>query len=385
MISPTQPPQLSRLALDTRASETMAAANASTGHARPINLSLGEPVEAPPPEVCEAALRAVRDGVARYGPPAGLPRLRELAAEDQQRKTGIERSPDEIIVTAGGKPALLEGLRCLIDPGDEVLVPAPYWPSFLQQIELAGGVARIAPPGPELLPDPLAIAQACTPRTRVLILNDPGNPTSLAAPPELLRRLAQLAAERGLWILADQVYADLDLRDAPTSLLHAAPEARQRTLVVESFSKRFSMTGYRLGYAAGPGALIEAMTRLATASTTCVNAIAQHAGIAALSLDGTWLEQQRARYRRRCERMSRHLRTLGCTLARRPDAAFYLFFGLPEGVDDVAAARTLREREGLSLVPGSAFGMPARMRLSCTASDEQLDEAAERLARFFAG
>ena len=381
MIHSSRGPRLGAAVEGLAGSATMAAAAARTAHPWPIQLGIGEPCESPAEFVVEAAARAARDGLARYGPAAGLPRLRELAARDQWRKSGLPRGVDEVLVTAGGKPALLDGLRCMLDAGDEVLVLAPYWPSFLQQVELAGGRARIVPAGADGLPDPGRIAATCTPRTRALILNDPCNPSSRCLSDERLRAIGQVARRHELWILADQVYADLVLDGPPASLLRAAPELRERTLVVESFSKRFAMSGYRLGYAAGPRALIEAMTRLATASTTCVNALAQYAGIAALTMDERWIDEQRARYRVRRDWMHAQLSALGWPLGPRPEAAFYLLLPLGEGVDDLAAARALREQEGLSLVAGSAFGAPGHLRLACSAPLEELVEAARLLAR----
>lgn len=376
--------RLSLLAQGVRGSATMSAANARISHRHPINLAIGQPAEPPAAVVIEAAVKASRDGRARYGPPAGLPALRALAAWDQAQKTGIERDVQDVIITPGGKPALLDALRCMLDPGDEVLVLAPYWPSFLQQITLAGGRARVVAPGPGLLPDPEAIAAACNEHTRVIILNNPSNPTSRTLDAGLMHRIGQIAQRHDLWILSDQVYGDLVLDGDHLPLLAVAPELAERTLVVESFSKRFAMTGYRVGYACGPTPVIEAMTRLATASITCVNSLAQHAAIAALSMDDGWARRQRSRYRRRRDRASALLDSIGCGLDQRPEAAFYLFFPVPRGADDMAATRGLREVEGLILVPGTCFGAPGHIRLSYGASDSDLAEAGRRLKRFFA-
>jgi aspartate aminotransferase len=363
----------------------MNAANATTSHPRPINLALGEPAENPAPDVIEAAVRTIRDGLVRYSPPSGLPRLRELGALDQCKKSGIDRRLEEVLITPGGKPALSDGLRCLLGPGDEALVLAPYWPSYLQQVTCTGARYVVVEPGPDLLPRPDAIDAACTPRTKLLILNDPSNPTSRALAPERLRRIAEVAERHDLWIVADQVYDDLVLEGDHAPLLKVAPELRKRTLVVESFSKRFAMTGYRLGYACGPQELIEAMTQLISAATTCANTIAQHAGIAALSMDDTWIDEQRTRYRQRRDLALAAIGTIDGLECERPEAAFYLFPELcgPRR-DDERLVTDLREREGVLLVPGSSFGLPGRVRLSCSVSADELNEALGRLATFFA-
>lgn len=382
VIERKQVPGLSALAQGLMPSATMAAASAARVHPDPINLGIGEPVEEPAEEVTAAAMRAARDGAARYGPADGLPELRERAAEDQTRRSGLERSRSNVIITAGGKPALMDALRCLINPGDEVLVLAPYWPSFLQQVQLAGGVARIVQPGPDLLPDPAAMAAACNERTRLVILNNPGNPTSQTLGAERLRAIAEVVDEHDLWVLADEVYSGLILDGEARSLLSLCPDLADRTVVVESFSKRFCMTGYRLGYACAPTPVIEAMTLLATASTTCVNTLAQHAGMAALRMDGSWLAGQRSTYLRRRDETAARLSAMGCELRPTPEAAFYHFFRVPGLEDDLALAQGLFEQEGLTLIPGTAFGMSGYLRLSYGATDAHLEEAAARMRRF---
>lgn len=382
VIERKQIPGLSALAQALVPSATMAAAAAANVHPDPINLGIGEPVEPPAEEVSAAAMRAARDGEARYGPADGLPELRELAAEDQTRRSGIARSLENVIITAGGKPALMDAMRCLVNPGDEVLVLAPFWPSFLQQVQLAGGVARIVQPGPDMLPDPAAIASACTERTRLVILNNPGNPTSQILGAERLRAIAEVVDEHDLWVLADEVYSGLVLDGDSRGLLNICPDLADRTVVVESFSKRFCMTGYRLGYACAPAAVIEAMTRLATASTTCVNILAQHAGMAALRMDGSWVEGQRRTYLRRRDETAARLLAMGCDLHKTPEAGFYHFFRAPGVEDDVTWARGLFEQEGVTLIPGTAFGVPSRMRLSYGATDARLEEAAVRIQHY---
>lgn len=376
-------PTLNRLSRLISDSATMSAANARGTHARPINLALGEPIEAPPPEVVEAAARAARDSAARYTPPAGLDSLRELAAHDQETRSGVERSVEEVLVTAGGKPALMDALRCLLEPGEEAIVLAPYWPSFRQQVAWAGGRSIVIPPRADLCPDVDAIERACGPRTRVLILNDPSNPTSRTLDQDQLNVVADLAEQFDLWVIADQVYDDLVLDGEHHPLLRIAPRIRDRVLVVESFSKRFAMTGYRLGYACGPPELIAAMTRLVTASSTCANALAQHAGIAALRGTGDWGAAQRENYRELRDFTWGALSEMEHLECARPEAAFYLFPKLLyDEVDDEAFVRILRQREGVLTVPGSAFGAPGHFRLSYTASRADLEEALVRIGRF---
>jgi aspartate aminotransferase len=378
--------RLSQLAQSLEMSATMAAAHSGDrmgcDSLQPISLAIGEPAEPPAQIIIEEVSRAARAGETRYGPAAGLPELRHLIAEDQRRKSGMQRSAEEVIVTAGGKPALADGLRCLIDPGDEVIVLAPYWPSFLQQVRLAGGIPRVVAPGPDLLPVPDRVAAACNERTRLLILNDPNNPTSRTLGKDLLSSLGRLAHEHDLWILADQVYGDLVLEGSHRSVLTVDPDLRSRTLLVESFSKRFAMTGYRLGCAIGPASVIQAMTRMATAQTTCANLLAQRAGIAALTMGTSWSETQRSRYLRRRDEMATGLQALGCELHMRPEAAFYLFFRPPHEDDDLRFTSELQASQNVLLTPGTAFGCPGHVRISYGAGDAVLAEALSRVETF---
>lgn len=375
--------RLARLVPGSQASGVTGAGPARGTGARPIDLAVGEPAEPPPPEVVEAVARAARDCAGRYTPPAGLPELRELVARDQERKSGLERPAEEVLITAGAKPALLDGLRCLLEPGEEAIVLAPCWPIIRQQVAWAGGRSLVIPPRADLLPDVDAIEQACGPRTRVLVLNDPANPTSRTLDRDRLNVVADLARELDLWVVADQVYDDLVLDGEHEPLLRVAPHVRDRILVVESFSMRFAMTGYRLGHACGPPELIAAMTRLVSASSTCANALAQHAGIAALGVPDAWLEAQRERYRERRDLASSALAGMAHLRCERPDAAFYLFPRLlHEEVDDEAFVRALWEREGVRTMPGSAFGAPGHFRISYAVSRADLEEALERIRRF---
>lgn len=369
----------------------MSAANAPTDHPDPISLAIGEPAESPPQPVVDAAVRALREGRARYGPPPGLPELRDRIADDQRSRNGLPWSAENVLVTAGGKPAILDTLRCILEAGDEVLVLAPHWPTFIDQVGWAGGRAVVVASDADMLPIPEAIDAACTERTRAVILNQPTNPTSRSLTRDLLVRIGDVAARRNLWVIADQVYAELALDGPCDLLLDAHPELRERTVVVESFSKRFAMTGYRLGAACGPAPLIDAMTRLTSASSTHANVVAQYAGIAALALDDDWITAQRARYRERRDRGLAALAGIEGVQCARPDSAFYLFPSIAEWMtahgfaSDENVADALRSGAGLSVSPGSAFGAPGHLRLSCGLADATLDRALGRLRGFLQG
>ena len=371
-------------------SPTMAGASAPCLHPDPVDLTVGEPEGLPPREVREAAARAALEGHTRYGPAAGLPALRDLLAQDLARRDGVARTREHLLVTAGGKPALLDGMRCLLEPGDEVVLFAPYWPTFRDQILWAGGVPVVIPPGPGLLPAEGALEAALGPRTRAVILNQPSNPAGRVWPPHRLRDLAQVVLERDLWVILDQVYGTLTLDGPETPLLRTCPELAANTLLVESFSKRFAMTGYRLGCAAGPPALIQAMTALGSTSVTHPCMIAQHAGIQALQLDGAWERAMVEGLRTRCARLQPALDALDGLHCPVPEGAIYLFPNVGAWMDrhgvatDLELAARLRNEAGVKALPGTPFGAPGHLRISIAASLDTLDTARERMRNFFA-
>jgi aspartate aminotransferase len=370
-------------------SPTMAGASAPCRHPDPVDLTVGEPEGPPPRDVREAAARAALEGRTRYGPAAGLPELRELLARDLSRRDGTARTREHILVTAGGKPALLDGMRCLLEPGDEVVIFAPYWPTFRDQVLWAGGVPVLVPPGPGLLPAEGALEAALGPRTRAVILNQPSNPTGRVWPAQRLRALARVILERDLWLILDQVYGTLALDGPEAPVLRTCPELAGRTLLVESFSKRFAMTGYRLGAASAPPALIQAMTALGSTSVTHPCMISQHAGIQALQLDGAWERAVVAGLRARRDRLLPALRALDGLRCLAPEGAMYLF---PDATDwmekhgvatDLDLAARLRDEAGVKVLPGTPFGAPGHFRLSIAAPVAALDKALERLRGFF--
>ena len=383
--------KLNRMAGSAGQSPTMAESAKASLHPDPVDLTVGEPEGPPPPEVREAASRAALLGHTRYGPVAGLPALRALVAEDLTRRDLAARTVDNILVTAGGKPAILDALRCILEPGDEVLIFAPYWPTFRDQVLWAGGVPVIVPPGPDLLPEEDALERALGPRTRAVILNQPANPTGRIWPLPRLEALASLLQERNLWLILDQVYGTLALDGPEVPLLRSCPGLAGRTLVVESFSKRFAMTGYRLGAAAGPKELIGAMTALGSTSVSHACMMSQHAGIAALSLDGTWERGVVEGLRTRRDRLQAGLAALPGLRCAVPEGAMYLFPHVGPWLEahgvgsDVALAGLLRDQAGVKVLPGTLFGAPGHLRISIAAPVRSLDKALDRMTSFFNG
>lgn len=379
-------PHLNHLARTVAGSATMSVAAAASRHPDPISMTVGEPAESPPEGVREAARRAIVEGRTRYGPAGGLPELRAALAAEFGARTGVAVDGRHVVVTCGGKAALMDALRCLVDPGDEVLVPAPYWPSFLQQVQWCGARAVVVSPDESGLPSAASLARAAGPRARVLVLNSPNNPTGRILSPERQAELLRVARERDLWIVSDEVYRSFAF-DGVVSSMAAVAGAFDRVVTVESFSKRFSMTGYRVGAAIAPPEVVEAMTRVAQAATTHAATASQHAACAALEVAAEWDEQQRRRYRARRDRAHELLTSLPGVRCALPEGAFYLLPDVREWCarrgfgDTTGLVDWLRDEHGLGVTPGEAFGIPGHLRLSLGLEDARLDEALERLRR----
>lgn len=379
-------PGLNHLARTVAASPTMSAAAAASRHPDPISLTVGEPAEPPPPEAVEAARRALAEGRTRYGPAAGLRELRAALADEHAARTGAPTVAENVVVTVGGKGALMGALRCLVEPGDGLIVGAPYWPTFLQQAEWCGARPLVVPPDDGGLLEPAAVdaAAARDGRARVLVLNSPCNPSGRVLERGRVEALVEVARRHDLWVLSDEVYRTFAFEGEATSPAQV-PGARERVVVVESFSKRFSMTGYRVGAAIGPAELVAAMTRLAQASITHPCTASQHAACAALEVGAAWDREQRARYRARRDRAYAVVSALPGVRCARPEGAFYLLPDVRAWLarrgfsDEAALADELRDVHGLGVTPGAGFGAPGYLRLALGLADVRLEEALVRL------
>jgi aspartate/methionine/tyrosine aminotransferase len=343
-----------------------------------IAMSSGDPNVPTDARIIEAAERALRSGATYYSSSGGERRLREAIAQREFARSGVTYEPDDIIVTPGGKFALLTALMGIIDPGAEVIVPQPGWVSYGPCVRLCGGTVVAV----ELFDtvDIATIEQALSDATRAIIVNSPVNPTGCVLGAEDIGKLVGLASRRGLWIIFDQVYADLTHGESmafPQSL----GDGYQRTLVVDSLSKSFGMTGWRLGYLAMPPGLSRSIVKFIQHSVYCVPAFIQAAGVQALELSSELLPGYRAMFGERVQRAARTLADvdgIGCV---QPAAGFFLFPRV-DG-DDVAIARRWLDELNIAVLPGSAFGEAGsgHLRISLSCSDADLDVALARIAR----
>ena len=348
------------------------------------SMSAGEPDFNTPDFIVEAAIKALHDGVTRYGPAAGDPELREAIADKLTQHNNIPSTATNVLVTNGGKQAIFNLFQVLLNPGDQVLIPAPYWLSYPEMARLAGAEPVVIPSSAEegFSLDLDALEAAITPNTRLLVINSPGNPTGrvierseMLAVAEIVRRHPQLL------VMSDEIYEYL-LEEGEThhSFAALAPDLAERTMVVNGFAKGWAMTGWRLGYLVAPPEVIKAAAALQSQSTSNVCSFAQRGALAALRGSQDCVKSMAASFNSRRRLLTQGLKALdGLTLVP-PRGAFYAFPKLPDHVSSsLAFCEAALEREGLALVPGAAFGDDRCVRLSCAVSHETIEDGLTRL------
>jgi aspartate/methionine/tyrosine aminotransferase len=353
-----------------------------------IHLEIGQPDFQTFDPICESGRRAIEEGHTRYTPSAGMRELREALAEHISATKG-PCAPSEVVVGPGAKPGILFPILALVNPGDEVLYPDPGFPSYRADIELAGGVPVPAP----LLErrnfsfDLDFLADHMGDRTKLIILNSPSNPTGGTIPREDLEAIAKLAIERDVWVMTDEIYGDLVYDDQTAPSFWSIEAARERTILVDGFSKSFAMTGWRLGYAAMPKALADKVALLTMHAVGCTAGFTQVAGVTALEQCRAAVHAQRAIYQQRRDRIVAGLASLPGVSCVKPSGAFYAFPNVTGlGIPSAELARRLLNDAGVACLPGTDFGEHGEgyLRFSYAASLQAIDEAVERIAAFIA-
>ncbi len=355
-----------------------------------VNLSTGEPDIDTPGHIKVACGEAMGAGFTKYAPVPGIPDLRTALAEKLTSENSIPATRDSVIVTNGGKQALFQCFQAVLEPGDEVIIPAPYWVSYPAMVQLAGGEPRIITTEPELgyRITPVQLKESLTERTKVVVLNSPSNPTGAVYSAQQLRELGEVLQDYpGVLAISDEVYEKLCFGDVPfCSFVAAAPWMADRTVTVNAFSKTYSMTGWRVGYATGPLDVIKAMSTLQSQATSGVNTMAQHAALAALKGPQDFLGPLVESYGRRAAMAAQAVRSIkGLTVPTDPQGAFYLYVRIDGLVKDGLVANSsqlataLLESVGLAVVPGEGFGDPSAFRISTAASEATLEDGLERL------
>jgi len=344
-----------------------------------INLGSGTPDFTTPEHVIRAAKDALDAGHTRMGPTAGLPALRRAIADKLARENGIDAAPDAVGVTPGSKFALFAAIRSLLRDGDEAVLLDPSWVSYAAMIRLAGGdPTRITlDPSTGFTLGGVDLAGRVTDETRALVFSNPANPTGAVFSRAELERVRDVAVEHDLWVIVDEIYERL-VHDGEHVSLASLPGMADRTITTNGFSKSYAMSGWRLGYLAGPRPVVDAVRTLQSQAVSSAPTVAQHAAVAALEGPQDAVERMRRTYASRIDAGLDVLADAGIG-AHRPDAAFYLF--VPVGTDDdVALAEALLEEHGVSTTPGSPFGVPGHLRIACTVPEERLVEGLDRIA-----
>lgn len=359
-----------------------------------ISFGAGEPDFDTPPNIAEAGVAAIHAGRTRYTPVAGIAELRAAVAAQSTAVRGVAAKPEHVVVTVGAKGALFNLAMCLFEPGDEVVIPAPYWVSYPEQVRLVGAepvfVETTLEMGWKLSPE--ALAAALSPRTKAVVLCTPSNPTGAAYTPAELEALAAVLRGHDCWIVLDEIYAAL-VYDGfeQRSLLSVAPDLAPRVVVIDGVSKTYAMTGWRVGWSIAPTALSKAMEMVQSQGATSTATMAQWAALEALRSPPLALEEMRAIFSLRRDRLVAGLRALPGVRCGVPEGAFYAFaevkawLGRTTGsgrqlVNDLDIAAWLLDEAHVAVVPGSAFGAPGHMRLSYAVSVEQIDRALARIA-----
>ena len=352
-----------------------------------VAFGAGEPDFDTPEPIKLAAKAALDQGRTKYAPPYGLPETREAVCQKLLRDNGLRYSPEQTIITCGGKEAIYLAIASLVDAGDEVILPVPYWVSFPEMVRLCGGVVReVRPRGDDFKMQPDELRAALSPRTRLFVFNSPSNPGGFHYTPDETRALAAVFRGTDVTILADEMYDQLVFSGPPMlSVAAIDDDLYQRTLTCNAASKTYAMTGWRVGYAAGPRALIDAMSRLQSHTTSGPCTFNQVAAAAALRGDQAGVVPMREAFARRGLHMHARLSRLRGVQCVAPTGAFYCFPRVrdayaPLGVrNSVEFSEAMLERAHVALVPGVAFGSDDHVRLSFATSLEQIDKGLDRL------
>jgi aspartate aminotransferase len=362
-----------------------------------VGFAAGEPDFDTPQHVKDAAVEAIRAGFTKYTATAGIPELRAAVCDKLKRDNQLAYTPEQVLVSTGAKHSLYNLFQALLSEGDEVVVFSPYWVSYPDMVHLAGGKAVVVPTREEdgFAPDPEALRRALTPRTRAVVLNSPSNPTGAVLPRERLEALGRVLLEHDCLVVSDDIYEKLLYTEAPfVNIANAVPELAARTVVVNGWSKAFAMTGWRLGYAAGPKELVAAMTMVQDQSTSNPTSISQKAGLAALTGPQDVLAPMVKEYRARRDLVVAGLEALEGVRCRTPEGAFYVLPRVSALLErrhrgeKVGSAQRLSEllleHHRVAAVPGTPFGAEGYLRLSFATSRATIEKGLARLREFVA-
>ena len=354
----------------------------------------GEPDFPTPDHIKKAAIKAIEENRSKYTPTGGIMPLREAITAWHKRELGSDYTAKECVVTVGGKHSIFNSISVLIQNGDEVILPAPYWVSYPDIIKYAGGTPVIIHTYPEtgFVPKASEIENAITPKTKMVIIDSPSNPTGGVLDPEEFERILAVCNKHGIWLMGDECYSHFVYEPHKSFSIASARNSKQNVIIVGSVSKTFAMTGWRIGYTLASEPLIQAMTKVQSQSTSNPTSIAQYAALEAMRGTMDTVPVMLAEYTKRRKRIVEGLRAIPGVICEWPGGAFYAFPNISAHLGDGknAHARTctdlaklLLEKAHVAVVPGEAFGAPGFLRLSYATSIERIDEGLRRLGKFF--
>lgn len=349
----------------------------------------GEPDFDTPECIKQACVEALAANKTRYVAAAGLPELRKALCEKLARENGVAYEPSQVIVANGGKHALSQVFQALVKPGDEVIIPAPYWLSYPEMVRVAGGTPVFVETRVEegFLMTPAQLEAAITPKTVAVVMCSPSNPTGMMYSPEQLRAIGEVAIRHDLWVISDEIYEKMvygDVRQA--SMASFGPDFYEHTITVNGFSKTFAMTGWRLGYAAAPKAAAKAIASLQSHMASAPNTFAQWGALAALERGAPAVAEMVAAFAKRRDRIYELISAIPGVRCPKPQGAFYVFPNVASfGLGSLEFAQRLLEERHVAVVPGIAFGNDRCVRLSYACAMENIEEGVRRMAEFCAG
>jgi aspartate aminotransferase len=353
----------------------------------------GEPDFPTPDHIKKAAIRAIEENRTKYTPTGGIVPLREAIPAWHKRELGSNFTPKECVVSVGGKHSIFNTISVLIQHGDEVILPAPYWVSFPDIIKYAGGTPVVVHTRQEdgFSAKAAAIEKAITPKTKMVIVNSPSNPTGGVVDAEEYHRILALCKKHNLWLMGDECYSHFVYEPHKPFSIASAQDAEDRVIIIGSVSKTFAMTGWRIGYTLGPEALVQAIIKVQSQSTSNPTSIAQYAALAAMTGTMDTVPPMLAEYAKRRKRIVEGLREISGVACEWPGGAFYAFPNVSahlQGAHPLAKsctelAKKLLDDAHVALVPGEAFGAPGYLRLSYATSLERIEEGLRRLQKFF--
>ncbi len=383
--------RIARIEISATMAVTAEAARLRAQGAKLVDFGAGEPHFSTPQHIKDAAIAAIQSNFTRYTVVSGIPELRQAIVERHSADFGSSYSPDEAIFSTGGKLALFNAVQVLVDHGDEVILPVPYWVSFKDIVQYAGGkvVCLETSEADNFRLTADAIEAAITPKTKAIILNSPSNPSGAVVSPSDLERIVRMAHERGIWLLLDECYVYLQYTGALVSGGSFA-EARDHLVVLGSLSKTYAMTGWRAGFALAPRPLIAAMSKLQSQSTSSSAAFVQKAAVAALRSSQDCVAEMRADFLKLRDKILARLKEIPGVTCTRPEGAFYVYPNVSAylGKSGVGSAMELSKRllheAHVVTVPGEAFGTGQHIRLSYATSHADVDEGVDRMKAFFA-